>query len=65
VLVREIDSPQLDLMDPIFDARFGVGLRSICLDKFRGDTVKFETFEMQEPDHMTLLQIHGSDTFRF
>jgi hypothetical protein len=65
MLAHEIDFPQLDLMDPIFDARLGVGVLSVCLDKFHGDSVKFETFEMQKPDNVTLLQIHGTDTFQF
>jgi hypothetical protein len=65
MLAREIDSPQLDLMDPIFDARLGVGVLSVCVDEFRGDSVKFETFEMQKPDDVTLPQIPVTDTFQF
>jgi hypothetical protein len=52
-------------MDPIFYARLGVCILSVSIGKFRGDSLKFQTFEMQKLDDMTFLQIHRSETFRF
>jgi hypothetical protein len=63
MLRPETYSPELDLMKPIFYARQSVRIRAICTGEFFHDLSKFETFDAQELDEMTLFQVHQISTF--
>jgi hypothetical protein len=65
MLHLEIGSPKLDLARPIFHARPHVRVLAICIQKLASDSLKFETFEVQELDNMVLLQLHPGETFQF
>jgi hypothetical protein len=64
MLRLEIGSSDLDLMKPIFYARPCVRILAVHIGKFSSDFLKFEIFEVQELDDMTMLQLHRSDTFQ-
>jgi hypothetical protein len=57
----EIGSPGLKLTKPIFHDRRGARILSVHIGKFRVHFMKFETFEMQESNDMTLIQFHETD----
>jgi hypothetical protein len=61
----EIDSPELDLMSPMFDAWMSVRIPAIHSRKFCSTFVKLEAFDVREFSVMTLFQFHRSDTFPF
>jgi hypothetical protein len=61
MLLLEIGPPELDLMKSMAYAQRGVGIVVAHIGRFRGDFDKFDTFEMQELNHTTLLQFCRSD----
>jgi hypothetical protein len=65
MLRLEIGSPELDLMRPVLHARRGVRIFALHIGKFGNDFDKFERFEMQEFNDMTLPQIRGAGPLRF
>jgi hypothetical protein len=65
MLHLEIASPELDLMSPIFYARRGIRIPTMSVGKLRSNRVKFEPFDMQEFQNMSLCQFHRSDIFPF
>jgi hypothetical protein len=49
-------------MKPVFYAQLGARILAVHAGKFRSDFLKFDTFEMQESDDMTLLHFPRSGT---
>jgi hypothetical protein len=64
MLLLEIGPPELDLMKPLLSARPRVRILATCPRKFGSDLLNFETFDVQELNDLTLLQLHRSDTFQ-
>jgi hypothetical protein len=54
----ETGSLELDLIYPIFYVRRGVGIPDRSFGKFRRNFVKFEVFDVQALNNMTLFQFH-------
>jgi hypothetical protein len=65
MLRPEIGSPEPDLTPPTFYARWSVCIRAICTGKFLSDFSKFEIFNAQELDDMTLFQVHRIGNFDY
>jgi hypothetical protein len=61
MLRLDMVSPELVLMMPLFYARPRVRILAIYNSNFGSDFSKFEAFEVQELDDMTLLQLHEMD----
>jgi hypothetical protein len=65
MLRPEVGCPELDLMKSIFYGRWSVCIRDICTGKFLSDFSKFEIFNAQELDDMTLFQVHRLALFGY
>jgi hypothetical protein len=65
MLRSEVCPPELDLVQPISDARRGIHIPATSIGKFRGSFIKFEAFDVQEFNNMTLFQFHRSDSVPF